>query len=57
MTKDILFNEADLLLIGDALRQKIKTTTWNLEDETEWEALKALKFLEYRIVRHLDEKE
>lgn len=48
------FDEVDLNLIYDAIDHKIRTTQWNVSDESEFEALTALKGLQTRILKELD---
>lgn len=48
------FDEVDLNLIYDAIDHKIRTTRWNVNDESEFEALTALKGLQTRILKELD---
>ena len=48
------FDEIDLNLIYDAIDHKIRTTQWNVNDESEFEALTALKGLQARIGNQLD---
>ena len=48
------FDEIDLNLIYDAIDHKIRTTQWNVNDESEFEALTALKGLQTRILKELD---
>ena len=48
------FDEIDLNLIYDAIDHKIRTTQWNVSDESEFEALTALKGLQTRILKELD---
>ena len=48
------FDEVDLNLIYDAIDHKIRTTQWNVDDESEFEALVALKELQARILKELN---
>lgn len=48
------FDEIDLNLIYDAIGHKLRTSQWNLNDRSEFEALVALKALEARILKELD---
>lgn len=48
------FDEIDLNLIYDAIGHKIRTTQWNLDDESEVEARAVLKELQARILKELD---
>ena len=48
------FDEMDLNLIYDAIDHKIRTTQWNVNDESEFEAITALKCLQTRILKELD---
>ena len=50
---NLTFDEVDLNLVLDALGHKIRTTQWNVEDESEFEALIALKALQARILKEL----
>jgi len=54
MNDKLVFDEVDLNVIADALRCKIVSTKWKLDDESEWEALKHIKFLEQRIFADLN---
>lgn len=48
------FDEIDLNLIYDAIGHKLRTAQWNLSDQSEFEALVALKTLEARILKELN---
>jgi len=54
MDKDNIFDEIDLNLIYDAIDHKIRTTQCNVNDESEFEALGALKGLRARILTELN---
>lgn len=54
MNDEITFDEIDLNVIVDSLQCKIRNTKWNLDCESEWEMLKHIKFLEHRIVTHMN---
>jgi hypothetical protein len=54
MNSDINLDEIDLNLILDALGHKIRTTKWNVDDPSEFEALVQLKALQARIGESLD---
>ena len=49
-----VFDEVDLNLIYDTVGHKIRTTQWNVDDESEFEALVALKELQARILKELN---
>ena len=48
------FDEIDLNLIYDTICHKIRSAKWNLDDESEFEALVALKALQARILKELN---
>ena len=49
-----VFDEVDLNLIYDTIGHKIRTAQWNVDDESEFEALVALKELQARILKELN---
>lgn len=47
-------DEVDLNVIYEALHRKVATTTWNVEDDEEFQMLVHIKGLIGRIGEHLD---
>lgn len=50
------FDEIDTANLYAAVSYYIRTHTWNVNDESEWEMLKALKELQQRMGKTLDGK-
>lgn len=56
MEKD-LFDEEELNALCDAVGHKVRTTKWDLDDDSQWQYLVILKGLQARILDLLEARE